>query len=175
MTAKPLHLVGRFLGMLAPVGPRPARRRWAESQLTDEERALFRRLRPADRRHAVAVARRVERRLGDETTRPVLAAALLHDIGKLDSHLGVYGRTVATLCGFAVRHDEETIREWTRTRGITRRIGLYLRHARLGGDVLELAGSEPVVVAWAREHHLPREEWTVPPAIGDVLKSCDGD
>ena len=89
---------------------------------------------------SIAVARRVQRALGDRATRPVLAAALLHDVGKVDADLGAYGRTVATLSGAAVKRDPETIRDWTRTRGFTRRVGLYLQHPRLGGDMLELAG-----------------------------------
>ena len=56
--------------------------------------------------------------LGDKATRPVLAAALLHDVGKLDAHLRTYGRVVATLAGGVVGHDEATIRHWTLTTGL---------------------------------------------------------
>lgn len=161
--------------MLVPVGPRASRRAWAEAQLLPDEVALFRRMRPADRRHAVAVARRVEAALGDDATRAVLAAALLHDVGKVESRLGVYGRVVATLSRAAVRGDPETVRDWTRTRGMTRRVGLYLQHDRLGGDLLAMAGSDPLTEAWAREHHLPEDRWTVPPEIGRALKDADDD
>ena len=107
-----------------------------------------------DRRHAVGVARRVERALGREATRPVLAAALLHDVGKVESGCGTYGRVIATLAARwpAARWPHA----WRRQRGFTRRVGLYLRHPELGGDLLELAGSDPLTVAWAREHHRPR-------------------
>ena len=71
----------------------------------------------------------------------------------------------ATISGAVVRHDEDVIRDWARTRGFTRRVGLYLQHPRLGGDMLELAGSDPLTVAWTREHHLPADEWTLPPSI----------
>lgn len=169
------HLVRRFLGMLAPVGPRRERAEWARAQLLTEEVALFDRMRPADRRHAVGVARRVRAELGDAADRPVLAAALLHDVGKVEARLGVYGRSVATLSGMAVRHDPETIKTWTRMKGFTRRVGLYLQHPRLGGDLLALAGSDPLTEAWAREHHLPAEQWSIPVHLGEVLKSCDGD
>ena len=50
-----------------------------------------------DRRHAAGVARAVQRALGHEASRPVLAAALLHDVGKVESGLRTYGRVVATL------------------------------------------------------------------------------
>ena len=85
-----------------------------------------------DRRHSAAVARRVERSLGERATRPVLAAALLHDVGKLDAHLRTYGRVVATLAGGVVGHDQAVIHQWTLTTGFTRRVGLYLLHPELG-------------------------------------------
>jgi hypothetical protein len=173
--AKPVHLVKRFFGSLVPRGPSAADAAWAESMLLPEEVELWRSMRRADRRHAAGVARRVQQQLGDEATRPVIAAALLHDVGKLDADLGVYGRVIATLSGAVVRHDEETIRDWTRTRGFTRRVGLYLQHPRLGGDMLALAGSDPLTVAWTREHHLPESEWTVPLELGQVLKDADDD
>jgi hypothetical protein len=173
--ARLTHLVKRFFGSMVPRGPGAPDAEWAESQMVPGEIELWRRMSRADRRHAVAVARRVQTALGDEATRPVLAAALLHDVGKLDADLGVYGRVVATVSGAVVRHDEETIRDWTRTRGFTRRVGLYLQHPRLGGDMLALADSDPLTVAWAREHHLPDRDWTVPPAIAIVLKEADDD
>lgn len=148
---------------------------WADSILLPEERDLWSRLGRSDRRHAVGVARRVQAMLGDDASRPVLAAALLHDVGKLDANLGVYGRVIATLSGAVVRHDQEVIRDWTRTRGFTRRVGLYLQHPRLGGDMLELAGSDPLTVAWTRQHHLPPEEWTVPMELATALKDADDD
>lgn len=173
--AHPVHLLGRFFGSILPVGPRRREAQWAEARLLPGERELWRRMRPADRRHAVGVARRTEARLGPRATRPVLAAALLHDVGKLDARLGIYGRVVATLSGAVVGHDPDAIRAWTRTRGFTRRVGLYLQHPKLGGDMLALAGSDPLTVAWTREHHLPPDDWTVPVEIGLALKAADDD
>jgi hypothetical protein len=129
----------------------------------------------ADGRHAVGVARRTQQALGDRATRPVLAAALLHDVGKVDSHLGAYGRVAATMSAVAVKRDPDIIKAWTRTKGFTRRVGLYLQHPKLGGDMLGMAGSDPLTEAWAREHHLPPEEWTVDRTVGDALKLADDD
>jgi hypothetical protein len=127
----------------------------------------------ADRRHAVGVAREVRRSLGIEATRPVLAAALLHDVGKIDAGLHTYGRVVATLCGMVI--GREHARLWTRGRGFTRRVGLYLLHADLGGDLLALAGSDPVTETWAREHHRPEDQWTLTPTMAHALKAADDD
>src|SRR5947208_12601993 len=111
----------------------------------------------------MGVSRNVERQVGHEATKAVLAAALLHDVGKVSSGLGVYGRVVATLAGAAA--GRSMAEAWTEGKGFTRRVGLYLRHSDLGADMLALAGSDPLTVTWAREHHLPEEEWTLPKDI----------
>src|SRR5687767_5118779 len=118
------HLVRRFFGSLRPGGPGAAADEWACSHLADGEIELGRRLSGAGRRHAVGVAREVERALGHEAGLPVMAAALLHDVGKLASGLGTYGRVVATLSAAVAGH--ETALAWREKRGFTRRVGLYL-------------------------------------------------
>ncbi len=167
MPGRALHLIRRFAGSLRPGGPRPADVAWAESHLLDAERALWRSMPGADRRHSVGVARRVQAALGSDATRPVLAAALLHDVGKTVSGLGTYGRVIATLSGAVGGHDQAET--WSAARGFTRRVGLYLRHAELGGDQLALAGSDPLTMAWAREHHLPARPGSLPPAVAAAL------
>ena len=130
---------------------------WVEEVLLPGELDLWERMSKADQRHAAGVARRVAE---SHTDRPVLAAALLHDSGKVVSGLGTFGRVAATLVGRR------------RAKG---RFALYLRHDELGAELLERAGSDPLTVAWAREHHLPTERWTVPPDVGAALKSADDD
>lgn len=173
--ARAAHLIRRFFEAAVPVGPSAVHAAWAEDQLLPAEVEQWRLMKRSDRRHAAGVARRVQAALGEQATRPVLAAALLHDVGKVDSHLTTYGRVVATLSAAAVRHDQDVILAWTRTRGFTRRVGLYLRHPTLGGDRLELAGSDPLTVAWAREHHWGEDRWTVPLDIGRALRDADDD
>ncbi len=168
-----MHLLQRFLGSLRPGGPPAADQAWVEAGLLPSEQALWRRMSGPDRRHAVAVAREVERALGHEATRPVLAAALLHDVGKIESGLRTYGRVVATLSASVAGH--EMAEAWRRRRGFVRRVGLYLHHPELGGDLLALAGSDPFTVAWTREHHLPEDRWTVSRELGRALKAADDD
>jgi hypothetical protein len=167
------HLVKRFFGSVLPIGPAGDDDVWARSHLLDDEVAIWERMSRQDRRHAAGVARRVERALGTEATRPVLAAALLHDCGKVVSGLGTYGRVIATLSVKLAGHD--IAMAWSETRGFTRRVGLYAEHPRLGADLLGIAGSAPLTVAWALEHHLPPEDWTVPREIGEALKAADDD
>jgi hypothetical protein len=141
--------------------------------LNENEHRLWRRMSKADRRHAIGVARHVEQTLGLDATKPVLAAALLHDVGKVTAGLGTYGRVIATIAGAAAGHTMAAA--WTEGKGFTRKVGLYLRHPALGADMLALAGSDPLTVTWAREHHLPEDEWSLPPAIANVLKAADDD
>ena len=156
-----------------PAGPSADNEQWVQSVLSDDELKLWRRMSRVDRRHAVGVARRAERQLGHEATKPVLAAALLHDVGKVTAGLGTYGRVVATVAGAAA--GRSMAGAWTEGKGFTRRVGLYLRHPDLGADMLALAGSNPLTVAWAREHHLPEEDWTLPPDVARALKAADDD
>ena len=85
--------------------------------------------------------------------------------------LGTYGRVVATLS--AAVAGEDNARLWASGRGLTRRVGLYLDYRELGVDLLELAGSDPMVVAWSREHHDPPEQWSIDREIGAVLAEAD--
>jgi hypothetical protein len=165
------HLARRFFLSLRPGGPGPVDEAWATAHLEPAEVELWRRMSNPDRRHAVRVARRVEETLGDQADRPVLSAALLHDVGKTDARLRTYGRVVATLT--IALAGRKTVAAWTETRGIWRRIGLYAEYPRLGAEMLTLAGSDPLAVAWAREHHEPPEEWTVPPELGEALAAAD--
>lgn len=167
------HLVKRFATSLWPLGPSPADEAWARGVLSEREHRLWRQMSRADRRHAAGVGRQVGRHLGDEARPAVLAAALLHDVGKTASHLGTYGRVVATLAGMAAGRG--MAEAWSARSGFTRRVGLYLRHAELGADMLAMAGSDPLTVAWAREHHRPPDQWTVPAPIGAALKAADDD
>lgn len=167
------HLTKRFFGSLVPAGPRSGDASWAEDQLLAGEADLWRRMSRSDRRHAVGVARRVERALGAEATRSVLAAALLHDVGKTVSGLGTYGRVIATLSVKVAGTSHASA--WSETRGFTRRVGLYAEHPRLGADLLELAGSDPLTVAWTREHHAAPDTWTIPRPVAEALKTADDD
>ena len=166
-----LHLIRRFWFSLWPAGPRPDEDRWARGLLSEREQQLWSRMSRPDRRHAIAVARRAESVLEADATDPVLVAALLHDVGKTVADLGAFGRVIATLS--AAVAGEDMARVWARGRGLTRRVGLYIDYPTLGVDLLELAGSDPFVVAWSREHHWPPEEWSVDPELGAVLAAAD--
>jgi hypothetical protein len=158
------HLAKRFVTSLWPGGPGTADDAWATHYLNDGETLLWRRMPGFDRRHAVGVARRVCAALGDDATRPVVAAALLHDVGKLESGFAVWRRVIATV--------------WTGVRGRERvagRTAVYVNHPSLGAALLRHAGSDPLTAAWAEEHHLPATQWSVPEEIAAALKASDDD
>ena len=170
---KTAHLVKRFFGSLLPIEPSKDDAQWATSNLIPSEVDLWKRMSAQDRRHAAGVARRTVAELGDSATRPVIAAALLHDVGKIDSGLGTPLRVVATLS--AAVAGRETAELWVKGTGVTRRIGLYLRHPEIGGDLLGMAGSDEFTASWAREHHLPEDRCTLDPALANALRDADDD
>lgn len=175
------HLVGRLVGSLWPGGPSGADERWARSWLLPGEAALWARMSGPDRRHAVGVAREVGRHLGAALVtpvrglrRPIMAAALLHDVGKIDAGLGTWSRVAAT--ALAVTLGRPRVAGWAAPgRAWRARAGRYVTHDRLGAELLGAAGSDPFTVAWASEHHLPAARRTVDPAVAAVLEAADGD
>lgn len=172
------HLVRRFLGALVPTAPAPADVAWVESVLNARERTLWARLPRHDRRHSIAVARRVEAALAgtDYAGDPRwIEAALLHDVGKLDAGLGVLGRVAATLAGAAAGHDMADA--WSEKKGITRRFGLYLRHPELGASRIRLAEGSREAAVWAEYHQDPTryDQTGLPPLVVEALAAADDD
>jgi hypothetical protein len=172
------HLTRRFFGALRPGPPSRAEQAWVAGVLSPAELTLWNRMPNHDRRHSAAVARRVEVMLsgtpasGDSRW---LAAALLHDVGKLDSGLGVYGRVAATLAAAAAGRD--TAELWTDKRGFTRRVGLYVQHPRLGADMIRVVGGTEEAALWAEAHHTP-DRWPslpIPRDVVDALVAADDD
>jgi hypothetical protein len=133
-----------------------------------------------DRRHAVEVARGTLRLLQpDQPRRDIVAAALLHDVGKVESEFGTFARVGVTLVAIAV--GRRRLVSWAEAApdpsrlSLRRRTGLYLSHDRLGAALLGVAGSEALTVNWAREHHSSPARWTVDGRVGAALKEADGD
>ncbi len=186
------HLAGRFFRSLRPGGPPEVDERWARGRLNPGELSIWRAMSGPDRRHAVAVARAVGRdvaatvdrtdleprwsaRFGDdaEMVRVSETAALLHDSGKNVSQLPTLARVGATVW-WAVA-PPRLVDEWMKRRGMRLRLAQYRGHPEIGARRLETAGSDELVHRWAAEHHKDPGEWTVPAALGRILKSRDDD
>ncbi|MFZ9629255.1 MAG: HDIG domain-containing metalloprotein [Ilumatobacteraceae bacterium] len=118
------HLVRRWLGALSRREPEPHDLATVREVLSSSELALWSRLRVEDRRHSIEVLRRFDQRVAS-ATRAARAGALLHDIGKVDSDLGITARVVATVVG---------------PRG--ERFATYHRHEEIGMAMLRSVGSD---------------------------------
>ena len=107
------HLVRRFFTSLSKRPPASKDIAWVNEKLLESEFELWCRMEPHDQRHSIEVAHRFSE-LHPTFSRDEIAAALLHDIGKIESELGVLGRVVATIAGpkgekFRRYHDHELI------------------------------------------------------------------
>ena len=175
---KVAHLSRRFVRALSTAPPSADDVEWVESVLSPPLAEQWLRMPHHDQRHAIGVARGVESQLADTPYADDprwLAAALSHDIGKLDARLGVYGRVVATVSATVVGRDNADA--WSERSGFTRRVGLYLRHPELGADRIRLAGGPEEAAAWAAAHHTPdaRAATGIPPDVIAALVAADDD
>ncbi len=157
------RLASRMLDAVRRARCDPADRAWVESILSPVELRLWIRMSAFDQYHAVQSARSVERALAgtpDANDSRWLAAALLHDVGKLSSNLSSSERVIATLAGMAVT--ASTGERWAKSRGFSRRLGLYLTHGPVGAAMIRNAGGREEVAAWAEVH----ERYRFPDALG---------
>jgi putative nucleotidyltransferase with HDIG domain len=130
------HLARRWAGSLSKEVPDPAP---AAAVLTPAELALWLRFGAADQRHALAVAARLVAAHPD-ASRDEVAAALLHDIGKIDTGLGTGGRVLATV--------------WA----VGERAHRYRDHERLGAAMLRSVASNADVVSVVAGEPSPARE-----------------
>ncbi len=175
------HLGRRFFASLSDERPSPTEDHWIRGFLLPGEANLWTRMSPRDQRHSVDVARKVVARL-PEVGRPVMAAAILHDVGKLVSGYRTFARVGATLFWGLVprRRRVRLAHRWGSGSGLARvaavrRLAEYRLHPELGRDLLEQAGSDEFTSQWAAQHHTPMDNWTVDTELGLVLKECDDD
>lgn len=154
------HLGRRFLGSLRARRTTPAEQLWVAAHLEGEPARLFFAQCAMDQRHALDTALRLQRDYPER--RDLGRAALLHDVGKTPSGLGVAGRSVASL--LAIAHLRAP-----------RRMAQYLDHGRVGAAALRAAGEGPLPLAFAEFHHDPQ----VPPGIAahdwKALRAADAE
>jgi HD domain len=171
------ELVARAVVASAKLRVTPADLSWAASVLTDSERTLWARLSPYEQDHAVQVARRVQRRLaptphgGDDRW---IAAALLHDIGKLEADPSLLERAAATLASRLV--SVARARRWTvSAKGVRRRVGTYLLHGEIGARMIRDAGGREDVARWAEIHQGYRDVGSsgLPADVVEALVASD--
>lgn len=132
------HLAVRFLQTIMSKALSPEEQDRVSGWLSEGEESLFWGQQPIDQRHAFVCADFVA---GEQPERrDLIRAALLHDVGKRHAHLGVVGRVVASVLALVRLPAPGRLRS-------------YLDHGPLGAADLTMAGSEPIVVAFASGHH----------------------
>lgn len=125
--------------------------------LTPELRRLFFAQPPADQRHGYGAAMAVlDSGIADHD---VVMAALLHDVGKRHSRLGLFGRALASVL---IRLGAP----------LPRRVGAYRDHGAIGAGELSRASAPALAVDFAMHHHGPRPE-TIQHDIWAVLVKAD--
>ncbi len=180
MPARSIHLIQRFFGSVLARAVVTEDETWAAHYLNEPELALWRALGRTDKVESIDVARRfisnpvvADAQLSNNEE--LVAAALLHDIGKKDSQLGTSSRVLATVIGrFA---GPKRSGRWVKCRGLKRRIGSYLHHAEIGADLIRASGGRDLVAAWAGVHHDPArwEACGIPISICRALATADGE
>jgi hypothetical protein len=151
------YRVGQFLRALTAGVPEEEAEQ-AMRILTPEARRLFRRQVVQDQRHALAVYRLL-RRSGHADPR-LLAAALLHDVGKADARLPAWQRAVIVLLDrFAPRildrlgQGEPQGRPFSLPERWRRPFVIHARHPQVGARWARQVGCSPLTVALIRRHH----------------------
>ncbi len=125
---KIVHVFKRFIGSFdyRPISQEILTE--VSAMLTQDEFALWNEMRLADRRHSVIVLKRF-RLLRPDSCNAERAGALLHDVGKTVSDLGLACRVVATVIG---------------PRGS--RFRDYHDHEQLGAELVSRITSDPLTV-----------------------------
>jgi hypothetical protein len=119
-----VHLAKRFFGALgrAPIGE--SQIELVQTTLLDSEFALWSAMMSIDKKHSIKVMSRFKQ-IYPQATATQVRASLLHDVGKLESNLGVFARVLATIVG---------------ERGS--RFAKYHAHEKIGAQMLRQAGSD---------------------------------
>ena len=144
------YRVGQFLrALIAPRVISEQRIEQATHILTPRARALFTRQPPQDQAHALAVYEALHRE--GHRSPDLLAAALLHDVGKSAALLPAWQRGLYALAKrFAPGRLAQAIRGQTGSRW--RPLTDYARHAEIGARWANDAGCSALTVALIRRH-----------------------
>lgn len=120
-----------------------------ETTLNPQQVQLFRALSHGDQIHSLRVFRTLQAMDVDE--REILAAALLHDVGKAAHKLRVWERGAVVILGKLL---PEAVKAWGagEPQGWRRPLVVAQQHPYWGAQLAEQAGSSPLTV-WLIRHH----------------------
>ena len=164
----------RQLWLTLTARPQPADLAWAQQLLGAGLYACFTRLQPSEQVHALAVARQVQAAGHDQPE--FLAAALLHDVGKVRYPLWVWERVAIVL---VLRLAPQRALVWGRgaARCWRRPFVVAAKHAEWGAQIVREAGAAALVVRLVACH-----QDAAPPELNEterqllaVLQAADND
>ena len=167
----PFHLVKRFFVSVFAFRADIKTEFQLLELLNEEEKKLYLSQPRIDRIHSVRNAKCVLSDPSGPFQPSHVIAAALHDVGKAESNLGILGRVSATTLQKILPMD--IIRSWCRKDGLRKRIHSYCVHSELGAELLAKAGSAPIVVSWALQHHNEEDNTEIPQDVLAVLKRAD--
>lgn len=124
----------------------------ARTHLSSDLLGLFLHQHPRDIIHAADTARFLLAR--GETDPDLIAAALLHDVGK--GHQRRFDRVAYVVAGWL--HLQARLEAGASSREWRRAMARSLHHAEAGAAAIEAAGAPPRVVELTRLHHSPAGE-----------------
>ena len=126
--------------------------------LTPAQRDLFRKMAPNDQRHSISVCATL-RQVGNDDP-DLLAAALLHDVGKAAGRIWLWQRTLIVLLGrwapevlhWLARDSRQGTVPWWRKGFVINRL-----HPEISAGWAAEAGCSPTTVVLIRRHQEPVE------------------
>ena len=120
--------------------------------LTSAQLILFRQMQPAEQVHAYKVFNQLQN--AGQTDSDLLAAALLHDVGKILSPLSIFDRVIIVLGKHIF---PKAARRWGdgTPHGLRRPFVVAACHAEWGADLIEHAGTSSLTVELVRFHQDP--------------------
>ena len=145
----------------------------ADEVLALDAQKLFRRMNVSDQRHSLNVMRTLRRQ--GHTEPDVLAAALLHDVGKSAARLYPWHRAIIVLSArFA-----PGLLTWLTSgepRGWHRPFVIHRQHTEIGAEWATQAGCSPLTVSLIRRHQEPlrRAPQDVEERLLVALQRADG-
>ncbi len=157
MPGSPAHLVRRFFDVAVSRPLSWSERAAVQGWLSPETNTVFLAQGDQDQRHGYGAALTVVAAGVDD--REVIAAALLHDIGKRHARLGILGRTLASI--MILLH-----------MSLGERMTAYRDHGLLGARELARLGAPPLAIDFAMHHHGDRPS-SIPPETWDLLVRAD--
>jgi hypothetical protein len=122
------------------------------SHLPPSQIFLFRRMQPSEQSHAYQMFERLK--ASGQTDPDLLAAALLHDVGKVLYPLSLLDRVVIVLAKRFFRRRTRTWSEGTASR-LSRPFVVAAHHPDWGADLAEQAGASSRTVDLIRRHQDP--------------------